>query len=63
MKKKMFVFLSNGFSDLGIAYLTPEIKKSIEFELVCFSQDGNAVSSMGGIKLIKEKQEKKLCYK
>lgn len=51
MKKKIFVFLFNGFSDWEIAYLTPELKKSSDYELVCFSQDGNAVLSMGGLNI------------
>jgi len=51
MKRKIFVFLFNGFADWEISYLTPEIKKSGEFELVYFSQDGNAVESMGGLRV------------
>ena len=47
--KKIFVFLFNGFSDWEIAYLTPEIKKSEEFDLIYFSADGKPVSSMGGL--------------
>ena len=50
--KKIGVFLFNGFSDWEISYLTPEIKKSTEFELVYFSQDGNAVLSMGGLQVV-----------
>lgn len=49
MKKKIFIFLFNGFSDWEIAYLAPEIKKSEEFDLIYFSKDGNSVSSMGGL--------------
>lgn len=49
MKKKIFIFLFNGYSDWEIAYLSPEIKKSEEFDLIYFSKDGNPVSSMGGL--------------
>jgi putative intracellular protease/amidase len=51
-KKKIFVFLFNGFSDWEIAYLSPEIKKNEEFELIYFSKDGNPVSSMGGLHVL-----------
>jgi putative intracellular protease/amidase len=49
MKKKIFVFLFDGFSDWEIAYLTPEIRRSERFELVYFSNDGGSVTSMGGL--------------
>jgi len=49
MRKKIFVFLFDGFSDWEIAYLSPEIKKSNTFELVYFSKDGKPVRSMGGL--------------
>ena len=49
MKKRIFVFLFDGFSDWEIAYLTPEIHKSEAFELVYFSTDGRSVTSMGGL--------------
>ena len=49
--KKIAIFLFDGFSDWEIAYLTPEIKKSDEFELIYFSKDGNSVSSMGGLRV------------
>lgn len=48
-KKKIYVFLFNGFSDWEIAYLTPEIKKNEDFELIYFSKGGNSISSMGGL--------------
>jgi len=51
MKKKIGVFLFNGFSDWEIAYLTPEINKSEQFELVYFSDDGDTVTSMGGLQI------------
>jgi len=51
-KKKIFIFLFNGFSDWEIAYLSPEIKKSEEFDLIYFSKDGNPVSSMGGLHVL-----------
>jgi len=49
--KKICVFLFDGFSDWEIAYLTPEINKSEQFNLVYFSKDGNSVKSMGGLKV------------
>ncbi len=52
MKKKIFVFLFDGFSDWEIAYLTPEIKKSENFELVYFSKEGKSISSMGGLQIL-----------
>lgn len=51
MKKKIFVFLFNGFADWEIAYLSPEIKKSCDFELVYFSKEGDSVISMGGLNI------------
>lgn len=51
-KKKIFIFLFNGFSDWEIAYLSPEIKKSEGFDLIYFSKDGNPVSSMGGLHVL-----------
>jgi putative intracellular protease/amidase len=51
MKKKIFVFLFDGFSDWEIAYLTPEINKNGQFDLVYFSEDGNIITSMGGLQI------------
>ncbi|WP_461631543.1 type 1 glutamine amidotransferase family protein [Labilibaculum euxinus] len=51
MNKKIFVFLFDGFSDWEISYLTPEINKSEQFDLVYFSKNGNAVTSMGGLQI------------
>jgi Putative intracellular protease/amidase len=51
MKKKIAVFLFNGFADWEISYLAPEINKSEEFDLVFFSKDGNPVLSMGGLQV------------
>lgn len=50
--KKVYVFLFEGFSDWEIAYLSPEINKSDNIELIYFSKDGNKVSSMGGLQII-----------
>lgn len=52
MKKKIFIFLFDGFSDWEIAYLTPEIKKNDEFDLIYFSQNGDSVLSMGGLRIL-----------
>lgn len=46
---KIYIFLFEGFSDWEIAYLTPEIRKNKEFDLIYFSKDGKSVVSMGGL--------------
>jgi len=51
MMKKIYVFLFDGFSDWEISYLTPEINKSEQFELVYFSKNGDLVTSMGGLQV------------
>jgi len=52
MKKKVYIFLFDGFSDWEISYLTPEINKSEKFEIIYFSKDGNPVVSMGGLRVM-----------
>ncbi len=52
MKKRIFVFLFDGFSDWEISFLTPEINKNNNFKLVYFSTDGNSVKSMGGMEVV-----------
>lgn len=55
MKKKICVFLFDGFADWEIAYLMPEIKKrSDKFELISFTLDGKPVHSMGGLHVTPE---------
>jgi putative intracellular protease/amidase len=51
MKKKIYVFLFDGFSDWEISYLTPEINKSEQFDLFYFSKDGKPIVSMGGLQI------------
>jgi putative intracellular protease/amidase len=51
MKKKIFVFLFDGFSDWEISYITPEINKSEQFDLVYFSKNGDTITSMGGLQI------------
>src|SRR6478609_8010325 len=51
MKKKIFVFLFDGFSDWEISYLTPEINKSEQYDLVYFSKNGELITSMGGLQI------------
>jgi len=51
MKKEICVFLFNGFSDWEISYLTPEINKSEQFDLVYFSKNGDMITSMGGLRV------------
>ena len=50
-KKKIYVFLFDGYSDWEISYLTPEIHKSEKYELIYFSENGNVVTSMGGLQV------------
>lgn len=52
MKKKIYVFLFDGYSDWEISYLTPEIAKDERFDLVYFSETGNEVTSMGGLQVM-----------
>ena len=47
MKKNVFVFLFDGFADWEIAYLTPEIKKNKQFELIYFSKK-RKINSING---------------
>ena len=51
MKKKLFVFLFNGYSDWEIAYLSPEIYKDARFDLIYCSMDGKSIRSMGGLQV------------
>ena len=51
-KKKIFIFLFNGFSDWEIAFLSPEIKKNEAFDLIYFSKDRDPVFSMGGLHIL-----------
>ncbi len=48
MKRKIFLYLFDGYSDWEIAYLTPELNKSKNHDLIYVSENGNAVKSMGG---------------
>lgn len=49
--KKICVFLFDGFSDWEISYVTPEIAKNENFDLIYFSETGNTVTSMGGLRI------------
>lgn len=60
MKKKIFVFLFDGFADWEIAYLTPEIKKNEKFELVYFSKEGKSILSMGGLQILPDMSLKEI---
>ena len=51
MKRKIFVYLFDGYSDWEIAYLTPELNKSKNHDLIYVSESGNAVKSMGGLQV------------
>ena len=49
MKKRICVFLFDGFSDWEIAYVTPELNKSERFDLIYVSEKGNSITSIGGL--------------
>lgn len=51
-KQRIYIFLFDGFSDWEIAYLTPEINKNDDYELVYFSKSGDPILSMGGLKVM-----------
>nr|WP_297163934.1 DJ-1/PfpI family protein [uncultured Dysgonomonas sp.] len=51
-KKNVYIYLFDGFSDWEIAYLTPELKKNKEINLLTFSDTGKSVFSMGGLEVI-----------
>ena len=51
MKRKIFIYLFDGYSDWEIAYLTPEINKSENYELIFISDNGNLITSMGGLQV------------
>lgn len=49
--KKIYIYLFDGYSDWEIGYLTPEIRKNKDSEIVYFSKDGKDVISMGGLQV------------
>lgn len=51
MKKNVYIFLFDGWSDWEIAYLSPEINKHPSFELIYFSKTAKPVVSMGGLQV------------
>ena len=51
IKKEIYVFLFDGYSDWEISYLAPEINKNEKFKLVYFTGNGNVVTSMGGLQV------------
>ncbi len=51
MRKKIYIFLFDGYSDWEIAYLAPELNKSENHELIYISENGNSVKSMGGLEV------------
>ena len=53
--KKVLIYLSEGFSDWEIAYITPSIAKNKDCELIYLSDDGNPVRSMGGMLVVADK--------
>lgn len=50
--KNIAVFLFDGFSDWEISYLTPEINKSQQHNLIYCSENGTQVTSMGGLQVL-----------
>lgn len=51
MKRKIFIYLFDGYSDWEIAYLAPELNKSQNHELIYVSENGDPVTSMGGLQV------------
>lgn len=49
--KKIYIYLFDGYSDWEIGYVTPEIRKNQDFEIVYFSKNGEDVISMGGLQV------------
>ena len=49
--KRIYLFLFEGFSDWEISYVTPELNKSEQFELIYCSKDGKSIRSMGGLQV------------
>lgn len=49
--KKIGIFLFDGYSDWEISYLTPEVYREKQYELIYFSEDGDVVTSMGGLQI------------
>jgi putative intracellular protease/amidase len=52
VKKNIYVFLFDGFSDWEIAYLAPELNKSNKTNLKYFTIDGSGITSAGGLQII-----------
>jgi len=49
MKSKIYIYLFEGYSDWEIAYLAPEINKSENHDLIFVTDNGNSITSMGGL--------------
>lgn len=49
MKTKIYIFLFYGYADWEISFITPELNRSEDFELIYCSKDGQPVRSMGGL--------------
>lgn len=49
--KRVYIFLFDGYSDWEISYLAPELFKSKKIDLKTFSLNGDAIVSMGGLKI------------
>lgn len=52
MKKQVLIFLFDGYSDWEISYITPELCKRTEYEVIYFSIDGKPVVSMGRLNVL-----------
>ncbi len=50
-KQKIYIYLFEGYSDWEIAYLTPELMKSGEYESLFVADCGAPLHSMGGLKV------------
>lgn len=51
-KKNVYIYLFDGFADWEIGFLTPELTKNKEINLLIASVDGKPVMSMGGLEVM-----------
>lgn len=50
-KKNVYIYLFDSFADWEIGFLTPELKKNKEINLLTVSTDGKPITSMGGLEI------------
>jgi putative intracellular protease/amidase len=51
-KKKVYLFLFDGYADWEMGFITPQIAKSEKYDLVTLSLQGENITSMGGLTVI-----------